>query len=69
MVEMSTSDQEFDFFFQLNAVICPMSMISMEVSILGHVSFGWVCNTPKYTLVVFDMFRVFFQRKFNCFIS
>ena len=40
--EMSTSDQEFDFFFQLNTVICPMSVISMEVAKLGHVSFGWV---------------------------
>ena len=27
------------------------------------------CNTPKYTLVVFDMFRVIYQCKFNCFIS
>ena len=39
---MSTSDQEFNFFFQLNTVICLMSVISMEVAILGHVSFGWV---------------------------
>ena len=28
---------------QLNTVICPMPVISMEVTILGHVSFGWVC--------------------------
>ena len=41
-VKMSTSDQEFDFFFQLDTVICPMPVISMEVAILGHVSFGWV---------------------------
>ena len=27
------------------------------------------CNTPKYTLVVFDMFRVFCKCKFDCFIS
>ena len=40
--EMSMSDQEFDFFFQLNTVICLMSVISVEVAILGHVSFGWV---------------------------
>ena len=39
-MEMSMLDQEFDFFFQLNTVICPMPMISMEVAILGHVSFG-----------------------------
>ena len=30
---------------------------------------GVPCNTPKYTLVVFDMFRVFCQRKFKCFVS
>ena len=29
----------------------------------------WCCNTPKYTLVIFDMFRVFCQRKFKCFVS
>ena len=27
------------------------------------------CNTPKYTLVVFDMFRVFCKCKFDCFMS
>ena len=27
------------------------------------------CNTPKYTLVIFDMVRVFFQRKFKSFVS
>ena len=42
MAEMSTSDQEFDFFFQLDTIICMMLVISMEVAILGHVSFGWV---------------------------
>ena len=42
MAEMSTSDQEFDLFFQLNTVIYLMSVISMEVAILGHVSFSWV---------------------------
>ena len=26
---------------------------------------GENCNTPKYTLAVFDMFRVFCQRKLN----
>ena len=41
MAEMSTSDQEFDFFFQLNTFICPMFVISMEFAILGYVSFGW----------------------------
>ena len=41
-MKMSTSDQEFDFFFQLNTVICPMPVISMEVAILSYVSFGWV---------------------------
>ena len=25
----------------------------------------WVCNTPKYTLAVLDMFRVFCQRNLN----
>ena len=40
--EMSTSDQEFNFFFQLNTVIFPMPVIFMEVAILGHVSFSWV---------------------------
>ena len=40
--EVSTSDQEFDFFFQPDAIICLMPVISMEVAILGHVSFGWV---------------------------
>ena len=42
MAEMSTSDQEFYFFFQLNTVIYPMPVISMEVAILSHVSFSWV---------------------------
>ena len=42
MAEMSTSDQEFDFFFQLNTVICLIPVISMEVIILSRVSFGWV---------------------------
>ena len=40
MTEMSTSDQQFDFFFQLNTVISLMPVISIEVAILGHVSFG-----------------------------
>ena len=30
------------FFFQLNTVICLIPVISMEVVILSHVSFGWV---------------------------
>ena len=38
--EMSTLDQEFNFFFQLNTVICLMLVISMEVAILSHVSFS-----------------------------
>ena len=42
MAEMSTSDKEFNFFFQLDIVICLMPVISMEFAILGHVSFGWV---------------------------
>ena len=42
MTEVSTLDQEFDFFFQLNTVIYLMPVISMEVAVLGHVSFGWV---------------------------
>ena len=26
---------------------------------------NWNCNTPKYTLVVFNMFRVFVRYKMN----
>ena len=37
--------------------------------ILGRPFLTISCNTPKYTLVVSDMFRVFCQRKFNCFVS
>ena len=40
--EMSMSDQEFDFFFQLNIVIYSVSMIFVELVVLGHVSFFWV---------------------------
>ena len=43
MAKMSTLDHEFDFFFQLNTIIYPMTVISMEVAILGLVSFGWDC--------------------------
>ena len=43
MEEMSSSDQEFNFFFQMNTVLCSMPIISVELVVLGHVSFYWVC--------------------------
>ena len=51
----------------------------LKLVILGTIRFWWkfrltslepmFCNTPKYTLVVFDMFRVFCKCKFDYFIS
>ena len=32
---------------------------------LGRDPHGLICNTPKYTLAVFDMFRVFCKRNVN----
>ena len=30
-----------------------------------HITMEFVCNIPKYTLVVFDMFRVFCKHNLN----
>ena len=40
--KMPTSDQVFNFFPQLDAVICLVSMIPMELTVFGVVSFCWV---------------------------
>ena len=40
--KMSTSDQVFNFFPQLDAVICSVSMILVELTIFGIVPFCWV---------------------------
>ena len=44
------------------------SFVPSNVSICGILNFarkGKYCNTPKYTLVVFNMFKVFCRHKLN----
>ena len=42
MVKMSASDQVLNFFPQLDVVIGLVSMIPMELTVFGIVSFCWV---------------------------
>ena len=42
MAKMSSSDQVFNLFPQLDVAIGSVSMIAMELTIFGIVSFYWV---------------------------
>ena len=41
------------------------SMCCQPIHAKNDIKIQYVCNTPKYTLAVFDMFRVFCKRNLN----
>ena len=42
MTQMPMSDQVFDFFPQMNVVISTMTVVFVELAVLGHIFLCWV---------------------------